>query len=212
MRKRTNKRKQSKEVKFVLNKGYSKKFPNIQITINDTAEYLVKSGMDAWIKRQREARAKEFIFEDFRERNQDRYTNVKTIKLRDNCYMSISGHISETTGNECSPTISFEYVGGDVLVEWEVKNGPITVITKCLESLKNDTDFGRSVRPHHIFGWCTGYGNWTQCAVRERGLDKAFIEGNYDKIFEVLKYYYDMHVDGGTISVVQGFINLLEGE
>ena len=212
MRKRNSKR---KEVKFVLNKPALKKFPKIQVTINEMPDFLSRSGMDARVERHKEikeARAKEFIFEDYRERNQDRYINVKTIKLRDNCYMSISGHISETTGNECSPTISFEYVSGDVLVEWEVANGPITVITKCLESLQNDPDFGRSVRPHHIFGWCTGYGNWTQYAVKERGLDKAFIEGNYDRIFNILEEYYHRYTRCGTISVDQKFINLSEGK
>ena len=201
-------RRNKKEVKFVLYKHTLKRFPKINVeVIND---YLVKSSMGAWITRHREVRAQEFIFEDYRERNQDRYSNVKTIKLKDNCYMSISGQVSETTGNSCSPTISFEYIDGDVLVEWEVKNGPITVITKCLESLKNDNDFGRTVKPHHIFGWCTGYGNWTQCAVKERGLDKAFIAGDYDRIFSVLKSYHDRYVSGGTISVVQTFIELLD--
>lgn len=136
-------------------------------------------------------------------------SRVKSIKLDENFYLSISGRHTNGTGNKCEPVISFAYINGDVLAEWEVQNGPITIITKCLESLKKDTDFGRTVKPHHIFGWCTGYGNWAQMAVNEFRLPESFIAGKYSEIRNVLEMFLNQHLAGETISISKLFMDHL---
>lgn len=87
----------------------------------------------------------------------------------------------EDCGNKNSHTISFLYDGGNgIAAEWEPTYGPITTIYKC-EGKDPDAI------PHWFFDYCTGYGNWSQCAVEDEGLPQAVINGDYEHVFSVLK-------------------------
>lgn len=95
----------------------------------------------------------------------------------------ISFHRNEDNGNKIESIISFFLAGENgTSVEWEPKHGPITRITEC----NADHD---DARPHWFYKFHTGYGNWTQCAVNERGLPNAALYGDYEYIFNVLKDY-----------------------
>ena len=107
--------------------------------------------------------------------------SVKCIPFPDikNAYVVISAGES-TKPNNVEKCMSFFYVEGDIGVEWEPDYGPITVIYKCLEDDPN-------AQMHWFFDYCTGYGNWSQLAVLEQGLDVAFLSGNYEMLFGILK-------------------------
>ena len=96
-----------------------------------------------------------------------------------NAYVIISGH-SATTGNGVKKCMSFFYDNGDVGAEWEPDDGPITVIHSCGKDAKN-------AQRHWFYDYCTGYGEWGQLAVEEEGLPRAFILGDYEYLFAVLK-------------------------
>lgn len=98
-----------------------------------------------------------------------------------NAYIVISGHKSNE-GNGCKKCMSFFYDNGIVSSEWEPNYGPITVIYEC------DKNHPKAQK-HWWYDYCTGYGHWTQCAVNELQLPEAFIEGDYEYIFNVLKDY-----------------------
>lgn len=108
-------------------------------------------------------------------------SNIKCIPFVEieNAYVVISGCKADN-GNGVKKCMSFFYDNGDVGVEWEPDNGPITVIYKCEKDHEN-------AKEHWFYDYCTGYGNWAQLAVKEEGLPESFILGDYKHIFSVLK-------------------------
>ena len=108
--------------------------------------------------------------------------NIKCIPFPeiDNAYVVISGHDYEKNGNGVRKCMSFFYDNGDVGAEWEPDNGPITVIYKCEKDHKD-------AKKHWFYDYSTGTGNWSQLAVEEEGLPSAFLDGDYEYIFNVLK-------------------------
>lgn len=107
--------------------------------------------------------------------------NVRCVPFNgiENAYVVISGHKAET-GNGVKKCMSFFFDNGDVGAEWEPDNGPITVIFKCKE---ND----EGSQPHWFYDFYTGQGNWSQLAVEEEGLPSAFLDGDYEYLFSVLR-------------------------
>ena len=107
--------------------------------------------------------------------------NVRCIPFPEieNAYVVISGHKADN-GNGVKKCMSFFYDNGDIGAEWEPDNGPITIIYKCS---KDDKD----AQKHWFYDYCMGYGNWSQLAVNEEGLPSAFLMGDYDWLFNILK-------------------------
>ena len=97
----------------------------------------------------------------------------------ENAYIVISGR-PRTESNLVEPIMSFFYVEDDVGVEWEPRNGPITIIYKC------DKDHPEA-QPHWYFDYYTGPGHWSQLAVNEEMLGEKFCRGQYELIFNTLK-------------------------
>ena len=89
------------------------------------------------------------------------------------------------------PTVSFMVESKDkqTIVEWEVTYGAITIIEKCNEDYQPSKDSYETVSPHWYLGWCKGFGGWSQCAVDERELPKALVNGDFQHIKEVLEDY-----------------------
>lgn len=71
--------------------------------------------------------------------------------------------------------------------EWGGDGNPITVITPCDENYNEE--FQGKAEIHFIYPFCTGHGKWFQGAVESEGLADAFLLGDYEHIFHVLKKF-----------------------
>ena len=107
--------------------------------------------------------------------------NVRCIPFNgiDDAYVVISAYKADG-GNGLRKCMSFFYDNGDIGAEWEPDFGPITKIYKCD---KDDAD----AQPHWFYDYYTGNGHWAQMAVEEEGLHTAFLNGEYERLFAVLK-------------------------
>lgn len=105
----------------------------------------------------------------------------------DGAYIVISAHkeIRETY-EKTKSEMSFFFDGGcGIGCEWEPDYGPITKIISCDKDFK-ETEFEKAY-PHWFYPYYKGPGYWSQLAVEEEHLPEAFLAGNYEWIFEVLK-------------------------
>ena len=111
--------------------------------------------------------------------------NVRCIPFPgiENAYVVISGYKTKA-GNGVKKCMSFFYDNGAIGAEWEPDYGPITIIYKC-----NKKD--EESRPHWFYDFYTGQGHWSQMAVEEEGLPSAFLDGDYEYLFLVLKKWSD---------------------
>ena len=108
-----------------------------------------------------------------------------------NAYIVISGRKAET-GNGVQKCMSFFYDNGNIGAEWEPDNGPITVIYSCKSEDGVCRPFNKlTFLSHWFYDFYTGQGSWSKSAVKEEGLPSAFLEGNYEYIFSVLKKWSD---------------------
>lgn len=107
-------------------------------------------------------------------------TNIKIIKFPKlkNCYIVISGIEDSSASNGVHCVFSFFYKGKTCGAEWEPRHGPISVVTKC----KKSTLYAKK---HYFYPYCTS--DWSQLAVKEKGLPEFFLSGQYEQIFKVLK-------------------------
>lgn len=113
--------------------------------------------------------------------------NPNLIKLPfpgiEGAYVIISGRRTRDpeTGNGVAKCMSFFFDGGDgVGVEWEPDYGPITKIISCD---KDDSE----AQEHWFYPYYKGQGYWSQLAVKEEGLPEAFLSGDYERMFSILK-------------------------
>lgn len=108
--------------------------------------------------------------------------NIKCIPFPgiENAYVVISGCKSNTSENGIEKHMSFFFDGGDIGAEWEPDNGPITKIHKT----DRDT---MDAEPHWFYNYSLGNGDWAQMAVKEEGLPGAFLRGDYEFLFLILK-------------------------
>jgi len=109
-------------------------------------------------------------------------SNIKVIPFPDieGAYIVISAYKSDDA-NGLKKCMSFFFDGGNNIgAEWEPDYGPITVIYSCAESHPK-------AQEHWFYPFCTGYGNWSQLAVIDSGLSKAFLDGDYALLFGILK-------------------------
>jgi len=108
----------------------------------------------------------------------------------DGAFIIISAHEfldehKRPRGNGCEPTLSFVYINGDYAAEWEPQYGPISTIQKA------DAD-AEGVRECYIFGHRVDSPlNWSQLAVEDMGLPRAFLRGHYEFIFDVLRSWVE---------------------
>lgn len=109
--------------------------------------------------------------------------NIKVIPFPDipDAYIVISAYKVDS-GNGLKKCMSFMYANAEIGAEWEPEYGPITIIYPCS---KEHPD----AQEHFFYPYITGYGNWSQLAVKENNLDRYFINGDYHKIFAVLKAF-----------------------
>lgn len=72
----------------------------------------------------------------------------------------------------------------------QIKNGPITVWRKSEEGGTGYSEHDKASE-HWLWPWATGRGNWTQLEVNRKNLPDAFISGDYEHIFNVLKSFVE---------------------
>ena len=103
-----------------------------------------------------------------------------------------SNHESKDPAADCmasrfpgsEPCVTFTWIDdvNGVAVEWDGHYGPIQRWQR--DDKTHDYDQPRS---HWIWKTAYGVGAWSQTAVEKEGLDKLFIEGEYEQMFDVLK-------------------------
>jgi len=104
--------------------------------------------------------------------------NILKATYKDNCLIFVSGNWKtddrERDDGNLQPIVSFVYDAGDVAAEWGPGTyGPLTLYRRGTEI------------PHYVYPFIEDH--WSQLAVNEEGLPQAFVSGNYDHIFDVLK-------------------------
>lgn len=97
-----------------------------------------------------------------------------------NAYILVSGSWRKDH-DFVEPVVSFLYDAGLKAAEWCPPYGPITIHRKTEEGQEN-------AKKHYFYDYVVNESlNWSQLAVEREGLPEAFVNGNYDYIFEVLK-------------------------
>lgn len=84
------------------------------------------------------------------------------------------------------PCITFTYEEDGIAAEWDGAHGPIQLWWKSHEGFKEGYD---EAQPHWLWPWAIGRGHWSQMAVEDECLPQRFVEGDYDAIFSVLRYW-----------------------
>jgi len=104
---------------------------------------------------------------------------------KENCYILVSA--TRKTGElyddvyYAEPTMSFLYDTGECATEWEPRYGPIQIWNKCNADSEN-------AREHYFYDYVYDKPmNWSQLAVQTEHLPEAFVRGDYEHIFDVLK-------------------------
>ena len=83
---------------------------------------------------------------------------------------------------QVDPNLTFTVQVGDAIAEWEPSHGPIQLWFR-----RDREDGDRNWRQHWFFDFAYGDMCWSQLAVDDNGLPQAFIDGDYDRIFAVLR-------------------------
>lgn len=82
-------------------------------------------------------------------------------------------------GTRVNSLMTFFYDAGEWAAEWEPQYGPIQVWHKAA-----------SGKPHHFYDFTDSDAlNWSQLAVDDNELPRAFIDGDYRYIFTVLRQW-----------------------
>lgn len=93
------------------------------------------------------------------------------------------------------PAISFLYDAGNCCAEWDGNCGPIQLWWKAPVGWKPSDDSYREAKEHWYYDSAYGVGHWSQMAVDEADLPRAFNEGNYDRIFSELRSWAEARND-----------------
>lgn len=107
--------------------------------------------------------------------------NMLRAIYKDNCFVFVSGNWKTNDeahdDSNLQPIVSFVYNAGDVAAEWAPGTyGPLTLYHRGTDT------------PHYVYLFIEDCRlDWSQLAVNEERLPHAFVSGNYDYIFEVLK-------------------------
>lgn len=103
----------------------------------------------------------------------------------ENCFLCISGTRKKENifGDvQSKPNITFAYIDGNSLVEWDGEFGAVTQWIKCEED-----DEEKIAKPHYIWPFAKSGMRWSQCAVTDNFMPQDFTRGSYDGIFSTLK-------------------------
>lgn len=112
--------------------------------------------------------------------------NILRAMYKDNCYIFVSCNWKSDKERfdeyNLSTVTSFVYDNGDKAAEWcPTHYGPISIYTRAQGKAEN-------TKEHYIYDYILNeWGNWSQTAVSENNLAEAFVRGDYDYIFQVLK-------------------------
>lgn len=114
----------------------------------------------------------------------DRILKLPVPNMREGCYLFVSGQKEPEDGYgslRVKPLVSFVYIQDDThAAEWMPPYGPVAVIHGCQADAPNATE-------NWVFPFADSGGlSWSQMAVEEHGLPRAFNEGNWVLIFGVL--------------------------
>jgi len=124
----------------------------------------------------------------------NKYPGVLITKIQDydDFYMTVS-YRKDSDSEWVIPITAFHVLSDDkkTFAEWEVTYGPITTITIFDESHNFDDDkidkIGGPVINNYFFEKTYGRGNWTQSSVDELELHNLVLNGEYDKLYQILK-------------------------
>lgn len=104
----------------------------------------------------------------------------------ENAYILVSAHKKDSKKAECENNLecwmSFLYDAGEIAAEWEPRYGPIQIWYKANDGAATDT------KEHYFYDFVIDNPlSWSQLAVGNNGLPQAFIKGDYEHIFDILK-------------------------
>lgn len=88
------------------------------------------------------------------------------------------------------PCVTFTVISGDVAAEWDGSSGPIQIWYRAPEGY--DVNYDKA-EPHWLWPFAIGKGHWSQLAVEEEDLPGAFVRGDYEWIFGVLRRWATSH-------------------
>lgn len=119
--------------------------------------------------------------------------HINSIEIVQNLYLCWSYRLnrrsSEDSEKVLKSVITFEYYdGGNDLIEWEPRNGPIKIYKKYEpeNEMINDPD----INLHHLLGlYNSNEINYTQSEVDTSGIKEAVMECDYIKVRDILKKY-----------------------
>ena len=111
------------------------------------------------------------------------HKNLKCIPFPEikGAYVVISAYKSDKP-NGVTKCMSFFFDNGEIGAEWEPDYGPITKIIKLAKD-------NPEAIPHWFYDYYAGQGYWSQLAVKEEGLPEAFLSGDYERLFGILKQW-----------------------
>jgi len=106
---------------------------------------------------------------------------VAEIKDFPGAYILVSAQRRNDCPDFIKATMSFLYVDGDYAAEWEPEFGPIHKWHRCEKDIPGANE-------HYFFDYTdTRPLEWSQLAVDDNRLKEAFLSGNYQHIFSVLR-------------------------
>lgn len=123
-----------------------------------------------------------FLFISGKMRKKNRFGD----KFYIDAHREIEINYNSYTDFSTEPQITFAYIGESIAAEWDGHCGPIQLWFKC----EKDTIIEyETICEHWIYDYAYGAGHWSQMAVDHNNLPRAFNEGNYNHIFDVLKQF-----------------------
>ena len=124
---------------------------------------------------------------DYTKKREELKRRVKLIPWpgRDNCFLVLSA--CWVRDNFSQPNITFTVVARDrsCAVEWDGHYGPIQRVYPA--DSPGPQPNGETALPGWIFDNEIRGLHWSQCAVQDHDLPRAFVNGDYDYIFNVLE-------------------------
>ena len=130
--------------------------------------------------------------------------DVLCLPLNEHEAVYVSGRVLGDHPGEQSdvqPVVSFVYVDGDTAAEWETKCGPIQIHKRARPQADTKTVDRRDAKAgdiilHHIWPYAIFSPlAWSQLAVDREGLPRAFAEGRWEQIFQVLQRFVESRND-----------------
>ena len=116
---------------------------------------------------------------------------IKIIQVKENCFITMSMRKHSKNGNGIDYELTFEYKKGNDCISFEPRNGAISIyrlLPVGHEGLEDTNIDGW----HYLLG-NYNYSTWTQLGVESSGLKNACLQNDHDRIFSILKQFYNLH-------------------